>query len=54
MASHTREMRETAVTQLALSNTLRVAKTLSLTASDVLCDPMLVEAAKAEFAERSN
>ena len=54
VASHTREMCETAVTDLALSNALLVAKTLSLTASDLLRDATLVEAAKVEFAERSN
>ena len=51
--SHTRQMQETAVTDLALNNALLVAKALSLTASDLLRDPALVEAAKAEFAERS-
>ena len=50
--SHTRDMCETAVTDLALSNALLVAKTLSLTASDLLQDATLVEAAKAEFAKR--
>ena len=52
--SHTRQMQETAVTDLALSNALLVAKTLSLTASDLLRDAALVEAAKAEYAERSS
>jgi amidohydrolase len=52
VASHTREMRETAVTELALSNALSVAKALSLTARDLLLDSPLVEAAKVEFAER--
>ncbi len=50
--SHTRQMQETAVTDLALSNALLVAKALSLTASDLLRDATLVEAAKAEYAER--
>ena len=53
VASHTRDMCETAVTDLALSNALSVAKALSLTASDLLRDVTLVEAAKSEFAERS-
>lgn len=53
VASHTRDMAETAVTDFALSNALSVAKTLSLTASDLLLDATLLEAAKAEFAERS-
>ena len=50
--SHTRQMQETAVTDMALSNALLVAKALSLTASDLLRDATLVEAAKAEYAER--
>ena len=54
VASHTRDMCETAITDLALSNALSVAKALSLTASDLLRDAALVEAAKSEFAERSN
>ena len=54
VASHTRDMSETAVTDLALSNALLVAKTLSLTASDLLLDAALVEAARVEFADRSN
>ena len=51
--SHTRQMQETAVTGFALSNALMVAKALSLTASDLLRDAALVEAAKAEYADRS-
>ena len=39
---------------LALSNALMVAKTLSLTASDLLRDATLLESAKIEFADRSN
>ena len=54
VASHTREMAETAITDLALSNALLVAKTLSLTASDLIRDPALLEAARAEFLERSS
>ena len=50
--SHTRQMQETAVTDLALNNALLVAKALSLTASDLLCNATLVEAAKAEYADR--
>ena len=52
--SHTREMCETAITGLALSNALSVAKALSMTACDLLLDPPLVDAAKAEFATRSS
>ena len=54
VASHTSDMRETAVTDFALGNALLVAKTLSLTASDLLRDATLVEAAKAEYADRSS
>ncbi len=54
VASHTRDMCETAITDYALSSALQVAKALSLTASDLLRDATLVEAAKSEFAERSN
>ena len=53
VASHTRDMCETAVTDFALSSALQVAKALSLTAADLLCDATLVEAAKSEFADRS-
>ena len=53
VASHTRDMCATAITDLALSNALQVAKALSLTAADLLCDATLVEAAQAEFADRS-
>ena len=52
--SHTREMCETAVTGLALANALSVAKALSLTATDLLLDPSLVEAVKAEYAGRGS
>ena len=50
--SHTTDMRETAVTDLALSSALQVAKALSMTAGDLLRDATLVEAARAEYAER--
>jgi len=53
VASHTRDMCATAITDFALSNALSVAKALSLTASDLLRDAAMVEAAKSEFAERS-
>ncbi len=54
VASHTRDMCETAITDYALSSALQVAKALSLTASDLLRDATLIEAAKSEFAGRSN
>ena len=50
--SHTRDMCATAITDLALSNALQVAKALSLTAADLMCDATLVESAKVEFADR--
>ena len=53
VAAHSREMTETAITDLALSNALLVAKTLSLTAGDLLRDATLLESAKTEFADRS-
>ena len=53
VASHTSDMCATAITDLALSNALQVAKALSLTAADLLRDATLVEAAKVEFADRS-
>ena len=54
VASHTRDMCDTAITDYALSSALQVAKALSLTAGDLLRDATLVEAAKSEFAGRSN
>ena len=54
VASHTRDMCETAITDYALSSALQVAKALSLTAADLLKDATLVEAAKTEYADRSN
>ena len=53
VAAHSREMTETAITDPALSNALLVAKTLSLTAGDLLRDATLLESAKTEFADRS-
>ena len=52
VASHSRQMCETAITDYALSSALQVAKALSLTAADLLRDATLVEAAKTEFADR--
>lgn len=50
--SHSREMTETAITDLACSNAIAVAKSLSLTACDFLENPELLRAARAEFEER--
>jgi len=54
VASHTRDMCETAITDYALSSALQVAKALSLTTADLLRDATLVEAAKTEFADRAD
>ena len=53
VASHSREMCETAVTDLAFSSALAVAEALALTACDFMLDPTLLEQAKADFASRS-
>ena len=53
VASHSREMSETATTELAFSNAIAVAKSLSLTACDFLENSELLAAARAEFEERS-
>ncbi len=50
--SHTREMCETAVTDFALSSAIAVAKALTLTAGDLLCDPELLTEARADFQKR--
>ena len=50
--SHSREMWETAVTDFAFSSAIAVAKALTLTASDLLCDPELLPAARADFEKR--
>ena len=52
--SHSREMCETATTDLACSNAIAVAKLLSLTACNFLEDPQLLTAARTEFEERSS
>ena len=52
--SHSREMTETATTELAFSNAIAVAKSLALTACNFLEDPQLWMAARAEFQERSS
>ena len=50
--SHSREMAESATTQHALDAALTVAKTMTLTACDLLLDPALLPAARKEFEER--
>ncbi len=52
--SHSREMSETATSELACANAIAVAKLLSLTACDFLEDPALLLAARTEFEERSS
>jgi metal-dependent amidase/aminoacylase/carboxypeptidase family protein len=48
--SHSRQMCETAITEMALSSAIDVAKILSLTANDILRDAVLLKQAQAEFA----
>ena len=52
--SHSREMCETAVTDFAFSSAIAVAKALTLTASDLLRDPALLLAARADFEKRGS
>ena len=52
VASHSREMTETAISEHALSAAINVAKALTLTACDLLLDSTLLPAARAEFAQR--
>ena len=52
--SHSREMTETAISEHALSAAINVAKALTLTACDLLLDPSLLPAARAEFDQRGN
>jgi amidohydrolase len=51
-AIHTRDFADAAVRPLALAGLLAAAKTMALTAYDLLAEPGRVEAAKAEFARR--
>jgi metal-dependent amidase/aminoacylase/carboxypeptidase family protein len=53
VASHSREMSETAVTDFAITNALSVAEAMALTACDLLVDGETMAAAKAEFMERA-
>ncbi|HIF43967.1 MAG TPA: M20 family peptidase [Dehalococcoidia bacterium] len=50
--SHSREMTETATTGFALDAAINVAKTMTLTACDLLLDPSLLTAAKSDFDKR--
>ena len=52
VASHSREMTETATTGFALDAAINVAKTMTLTACDLLLDPSLLAAAKSDFDKR--
>ena len=52
--SHSREMAETAISEYAFSAAINVAKALTLTACDLLLDPTLLPAARAEFDQRSS
>ncbi|MDA0263272.1 MAG: M20 family metallopeptidase [Chloroflexi bacterium] len=53
VASHSREMAETAATAHAINAAVNVAKTMTLTACDLLLDPALLSAARAEFEQRA-
>ncbi|MEC8910372.1 MAG: hypothetical protein VYC44_05215, partial [Chloroflexota bacterium] len=52
VASHSREMTETAMTAYALGAAINVAKTMTLTACDLLLDSSLLTAAQADFEKR--
>jgi amidohydrolase len=52
VASHSREMAETAITEYAINAAINVAKTMTLTACDLLLDSTLLPAARAEFEQR--
>jgi amidohydrolase len=52
VASHSREMAETAITEYAINAAINVAKTMTLTACDLLLDSTLLPAAIAEFEQR--
>ena len=53
VASHSREMTQTATTEYALNAAIKVAKTITLTACDLLLDSANTLAAKTEFDRRS-
>ena len=52
VASHSREMAEAATTNYALDAAINVAKTMTLTACDLLLNPGLLSAAHADFTKR--
>jgi amidohydrolase len=52
VASHSREMTETAISEYAINAAINVAKAMTLTACDLLLDPKLLSAAHAEFEQR--
>jgi len=53
VASHSREMTETAKSEYAINAAINVAKAMTLTACDLLLDPSTLSAAHAEFEQRS-
>ena len=53
VASHSREMADTATTEYALNAAINVAKTMTLTACDLLLNSTFLMAAKTEFDRRS-
>jgi aminobenzoyl-glutamate utilization protein B len=50
---HSTAMTEAAKTALAHDNAIATAKVLALTACDLLADPALVKAARADFVDRT-
>ena len=52
VASHSREMAETATTDYALDAAINVAKTMALTACDLLLSPDMLSAAHSDFRNR--
>jgi amidohydrolase len=53
LPGHSLAMTQAAITDLAHTNALYVAKALALTAADLLTDPVLLEAARADFQARA-
>ncbi len=53
VASHSREMTETATSEYAINAAINVAKAMTLTACDLLLDPSALLAAQAEFDQRT-
>ena len=54
VASHSREMTETATSDYAINAAINVAQAMTLTACDLLLDPSTLSAARAEFEQRGD